>query len=213
MIRSALYAAVLAAAVTVPASAQLQSYGLKVGATQSSIETELPSEDPVSRRGTSWTLFGEWNVPGPVSLVTEAGVAERGYARMASAQPTVALFESTVDPSEYRLDRRMQYVSVAALARLPLVSAGPVSAYAFAGPRMNTLIGRRGEDSDGGMAGYTYRSVAWDATAGVGVEGSGWLPVVVEARYNRGINNAFNDDGWGEPAYHRAVDVMVGVKF
>jgi hypothetical protein len=215
MIRPLSFAVLLALAAAAPASAQaLQSYGVKIGATESNVEVDLPSEEELGRRGVSWTAFAQWNVPGPVGLVTEAGVVERGYARMAgsaAAEPAgdVAF---PVEPM-YRQDRRMQYVSVAALARLPVASAGPVAAYAFAGPRMNTLIGRRGDDSGDTSGEYGYRSVTWEATAGIGAEATRGLPLLVEARYNAGIGDAFSGGGWGDQAHHRAVDVMVGVKF
>jgi hypothetical protein len=180
----------------------VQAYGLKLGGTVSTIATDLPSENPLSRHGFSGVLFAEWNAPGRATLVTEAGYLERGYSRMAGVW---------VDDEgyEYRLDRRMQYVSVAALAKVPAVAAGPASAYAIAGPRMNALVGRRGEDVDG----FDYRHVVWDGTVGLGVEAVRGLPVLAEARFSFGINDALSGGGWGEPAYHRAVDVMVGVKF
>lgn len=215
MMRLALLAVLLALATAAPASAQaLQSYGVKIGGTESNVEVDLPSDEELARRGVSWMAFAQWNVPGPVALVTEAGVVDRGYARMVGSYPAADVYAETValDPPT-RLDRRMRYVSVAALARLPVVSAGPVSAYAVAGPRMNTLIGRRGEDSDGILAGYDYRSVTWDATAGIGVEATRWLPLLVEARYNAGLTDAFSGELWGDEAYHRAVDVMVGIRF
>lgn len=215
MMRLPLYAAVLALASAAPASAQaLQSYGFKLGGTESTIETDLATENPVARRGFNWSVFAEWNAPGRLALVTEAGVLERGYGRTAGSYPALGdpATSLTVDPS-FRLDRRMQYVSVAALAKLPVVSAGPLSAYAVGGPRMNTLIGRGGEDSGDTSGEYGYRAVTWEATAGVGVEATRVLPLLVEARYSAGLNDAFSGEGWGEAAYHRAVDVMVGIRF
>lgn len=218
MIRPASFAVLLALAAAAPASAQtLQSYGIKLGGTESTIETDLPSEDPEARRGFNWMLFAEWSAPGALALVTEAGVVERGYSRLAYSYPAAdgSFAPDVAIPTEppRRLDRRMQYVSLAALARHPLASAGPVSAYAVAGPRMNTLIGRRGEDSGDTSVEYAYRSVTWEATAGVGVEITSRLPLLVEARYSSGLNDAFSGGGWGDEAYHRAVDVMVGIKF
>lgn len=216
MIRASSFAVLLALAAAAPASAQaLQSYGVKIGATESSVKVDLPFEEELSRRGLSWTAFAQWNVPGPVALVTEAGVVERGYARMMGSAATngpAADVAIPVEPS-FRQDRRMQYVSVAALARLPVASAGPASAYAFAGPRMNTLIGRRGDDASYTSGEFGYRAVTWEATAGIGAEATRWLPLLVEARYNTGLGDAFSGGGWGDEAYHRAVDVMVGVKF
>lgn len=209
MIRHTPLALLLALAAAAPASAQLQSYGVKVGGTESTIQTDLPSEDPLRRRGISWTAFAEWNAPGALSLVTEAGVLERGYSRMSGATPDLGSGAGYT----YRQDRRMQYVSVAALAKLPVLRMGPASAYALAGPRMNALVGRRGEDAGGGMPDYAYNDVVWDVTAGVGVEGLRVLPLVVEARYNAGLNDALRGEGWRGEAYHRAVDVMVGIRF
>lgn len=202
MIRTAPFALLLALAAAAPASAQLQAFGLKLGATVSTIETDLPSEDPLNRHGVGGVLFAEWNAPGRASLVTEAGYLERGYSREAG---------TWVDDTGYgyRLDRRMQYVTVAALAKLPALDVGAASTYAVAGPRMNALVGRRGED----VPGYDYRSVVWDGTVGIGAEAVRGLPVMVEARYSFGISDALSGGGWGEPAYHRAVDLMVGVKF
>ncbi|HEX6910504.1 MAG TPA: outer membrane beta-barrel protein [Longimicrobium sp.] len=205
MIRTTPFALLLALAAAAPAAAQMQAYGLKLGATVSTLRTDLPSEDPLTRHGISGVLFAEWNGPGRTSLLTEAGYLERGYSRMAGAEPGTG-----DDPGyAYRLDRRMQYVTVAALAKLPAVELGPASTYAIAGPRMNALVGRRGED----VPGYDYRSVVWDGTVGIGAEAVRGLPVVAEARYSVGINDALSGGGWGEPAYHRAVDLMVGVKF
>lgn len=204
MIRKAPFVLLLALAAAAPASAQtLEQFGIKLGGTVSTIETDLPSEDPVSRQGFNGVLFAQVGLPGPVALFAEAGYLERGYARMVSSVP-----EASTDPYEYRLDRRMQYVTVAALARLDLLRAGSASAYAVAGPRMNALVGRRGED----VPGYGYRSVVWDGTAGVGVEMRG-LPVIAEARYSRGFNDALSGEGWRGTAYHRAVDVMLGIRF
>jgi opacity protein-like surface antigen len=209
MIRLAALAVLLALAAA-PASAQrVEAFGLKLGPTVSTIETDLPSEDPISRRGVNAVLFAQVGLPGPVSLVTEAGYLERGYARNTGSIPD----DGSMEPYTYRLDRRMQYVTVAALARLDVARVGPVSAYAVAGPRMNALVGRRGEDTDGGMPGYEYRSVAWDVTAGAGVELVRGLPVLVEARYNAGLNDALDGEGWRGSAYHRATEVLVGFRF
>lgn len=210
MIRLASLALLLSLTAAAPMSAQaVEAFGIKFVGTESTIRTDLPSEDPIERRGMGGVLFAEWNVPGPASLVTEAGYLERGYSRMTGGGPAMG-----EEPGHmYRLDRRMAYVSVAALARLPLADVGPVGTYAIGGPRMNALVGRSGEDSGGGMPEYGYNDVTWDATVGVGAELLRGLPVLVEARYNAGLNDAFSGEGWGEPAYHRAVDVMVGVKF
>ncbi|HST62011.1 MAG TPA: outer membrane beta-barrel protein [Longimicrobium sp.] len=221
MIRASFAVLLALAAAAAPASAQLQSHGVKIGGTESTIETDLPSEDPEARRGFNWMIFAEWNAPGALALVTEAGLVERGYSRISwtlpvadgSADASVAPDVATPTEPPMRLDRRMQYVSVAALARVPVATVGPVAAYAIAGPRMNTLVGRRGDDSGDTSGEYGYRAVTWEATAGVGVEATRWLPLLVEARYNAGLNDAFSGSGWSDEAYHRAVDVMVGVKF
>lgn len=203
-------AVLLALAAAAPASAQrVEAFGLKLGPTVSTIETDLASEDPISRDGFNAVVFAQVGLPGPLSLVTEAGYVERGYARNTGASPA----DGSAEPYTYRLDRRMQYVTVAALARLDVARVGPVSAYAVAGPRMNALVGRRGEDVDGGMPGYRYSPVAWDATAGAGVELSRWLPVLVEARYNAGLNDALEGEDWRGSAYHRATEVLVGFRF
>lgn len=202
------FALLLALAAAAPASAQrLETYGFKFGPNTSTIQTDLPSEDPVRRHGVNAVLFAQLGLPGRLGLVTEAGYVERGYAREVSADPDVIMDDV------YRLDRRMQYVTVAALARLDVARMGPASAYALAGPRMNALVGRRGEDTDNGIPGYGYRAVAWDFSAGAGVELVNGLPLLLEARYNVGLNDAFQGEGWRGTAYHRAVDVVVGLKF
>jgi Outer membrane protein beta-barrel domain len=183
-----------------PAPAQqLRAWGLKAGSTLSSIQTELPSEDPEQRRGYSALAFGEWTAAGPLSLVAEAGYVERGYERDATV---------TVDDQVFphRLDKRFQYVSLAALAKVTVGTVGPLSGYVVAGPRVNALVGsRRGED----VPDYEYRPVVWDASVGAGVE---VRHAVLEVRYNRGLNDALQGS-WGEPAYHRAVDFVLGWKF
>jgi hypothetical protein len=211
MIRHATLAALLAVAAAAPASAQrVEAFGLKLGPTVSTVETNLASEDPVSRDGFNAVAFAQVGLPGPVSLVAEAGYLERGYARD-HVGPIPA--DGSTDPYAYRIDRRMEYVTVAALARLDVLRAGPVSAYAVAGPRVNALIGRRGEDVDGSMPGYRYSPVALETTAGAGVELTRWLPVLVEARYNAGLNDALKGDEWRGSAYHRAAEVLVGFRF
>jgi hypothetical protein len=203
MIRTTPFALVLALAAAAPASAQpLETFGIKLSLTASTIRTDLPSEDPETRHGGGGVLYAQWNGPGRASLVTEAGYLERGYSRWQSAYPDV------MDPYAHRLDKRMQYVSVATLAKVPVAGTGAASAYVIAGPRMNALVGRRGED----VPGYDYRPVVWDGTAGVGLEMRG-LPVLAEARYSRGFNDALSGDGWRGTAYHRALDIMVGVRF
>ncbi|HEX2081431.1 MAG TPA: porin family protein [Longimicrobium sp.] len=197
---SVLLLTVALAISSAPASAQhLRAWGLKGAATLSSIQTELPSEDPEQRRGYSAFVFGEWAAAGPLSLVAEAGYLERGYSRDASVAVDDRVFE-------HRLDKRFQYVSVAALARVTAGTLGPVSPYVVAGPRMNALVGnRRGE----GVPNYDYRPVVWDASIGAGMEAR---HAVLEVRYNVGLNDALQGE-WGEPAYHRAVDFVLGWKF
>jgi hypothetical protein len=203
MIRASSFAILLALATAAPASAQaVEALGLKFGATVSSLETEADQET-FSRRGFTGVLFAQWNGPGRLSLVTEAGYSERGYER------EIGFLPGMLDPDTRRVERRMQYASIAALAKLPVLRVGPVASYAVAGPRVNSLLGsRRGDD----LPGQDYRSIAWDGTVGLGAEAVGGL-VMVEARYNFGLSDAFHGMGWDEPAYHRVVDLMVGVKF
>lgn len=198
---SVLLLALALAVSAAPASAQhLRGWGVKAGSTLSSIQTELPSEDPEQRRGYSAFVFGEWAGAAPLSLVAEAGYLERGYSRDATIVVDDQAFER-------RLDRRFQYVSVAALARVTAGAMGLVSPYVAAGPRMNALVGnRRGE----GIEGYDYAAVVWDASFGAGVEAR---RAVLEVRYNVGLNNALQGDSWGDTAYHRAVDFVLGWKF
>lgn len=193
---SVLLLALALAASDAPASAQhLRAWGLKAGATLSSLQTDLPTEDPEQRRGFSGFVYGEVAGPGPASLVAEAGYLERGYTRDATVAVDDEVFRRT-------LDKRFQYVSVAALAKV----RGPASLYVLAGPRMNALVGsRRGE----GVPNYDYRPLVWDASFGVGAEAR---HVVAEVRYNVGLNDALQGD-WGESAYHRAVDFVLGWKF
>ncbi|HEU0299409.1 MAG TPA: outer membrane beta-barrel protein [Longimicrobium sp.] len=178
-----------------PAPAQHpRAWGVKAGPTVSSIHTELPSEDAQRRRGYAALLFGEWAGSGLLSLVAEAGYVERGYTRDATVGPG--------DPVSRRLDRRFQYVSLAALSKARVGTLGPMSTYVVAGPRMNALVGSsRGEGVPG--------SVVWEASAGAGAEGR---HAVVEVRYNRGLNNAMRAP-WTQPAYHHAVDFVLGWKF
>jgi hypothetical protein len=203
MIRASSFAMLLALAGAAPASAQaVETFGLKLGATVSSLETEL-NEQTFSRRGYTGVLFAQWNAPGRLSLVTEAGYSERGYEREIGWTPGM------LDPDTRRVERRMQYVSLAALARVPVLPLGPVATYAVAGPRMNALLGsRRGDDEPG----QNYRSVAWDGTVGLGADAVHGR-VFLEARYNFGLSDAFSGAGWDDPAYHRVLDLMVGVKF
>jgi hypothetical protein len=203
MIRASSVAFLLALASAAPASAQtVETFGLKFGATVSSLETEL-NEQTFSRRGYTGVLFAQWNAPGRLSLVTEAGYSERGYEREIGWRPGM------LDPDRGRVERRMQYASVAALAKVPVLPLGPVAGYAVAGPRVNALLGsRRGGD----LPGQNYRSVALDGTVGLGAEAVHGR-VLLEARYNFGLSDAFSGLGWDEPAYHRVLDLVVGVKF
>lgn len=191
----------LALALTAaPAPAQhLRAWGIKAGSTLSSIHTTLPSEDPHRRHGYAALVFGEWTGAGLLSLVAEAGYLERGYTRYATVGPDDQV-------SRRKLDRRFQYVSLAALSKARIGTLGPLSTYVVAGPRMNALVGsRRGE----GVPGYDYGSVVWEASAGAGVEAR---RAVLEVRYNRGLNNALQGY-WGQPAYHHAVEFVLGWKF
>jgi hypothetical protein len=183
-----------------PVSAQHpRAWGIKAGSTLSSIDTELPSEDPQRRRGYAALVFGEWTGAGPLSLVAEAGYVERGYTRDATVIVDDQVFERQVD-------RRFQYVSLAALSKARVGTLGPLSTYVVAGPRINALVGsRRGE----GVPGYDYGSVVWEASAGAGAEAR---HAVLEVRYNRGLNNALRGS-WGQPAYHHAVEFVLGWKF
>ena len=194
-----LLALVLAAAGAAPASAQhLRAWGVKSGLTLSNLQTELASEDPEFRVGVSGFLFGEWSGSGRASVVAEAGYLQRGYARIVSTQVEDVVMERS-------LDRPFNYISLAALAKVRIARLGPASTYVVAGPRMNVLVGdRRGED----VPNYDYRSVVWDASVGVGAEGR---HTILEIRYSRGLNDALEGE-WGEPAYHRALDVVLGLK-
>lgn len=203
MIRKTPLVVLAALAAAVPATAQhVESFGFRLSATVSTIETDLPSEDAQVRDGSGAVLFVQWNGPGRISLVTEASYLERGYQRRQGASPDM------IDLHGGWLDRRMQYVSVAALARVPVVRVGPVSSYAVAGPRMNALVGRRGED----VPGYSYSSIVWDGTAGIGLQVRR-VPVTFEARYSHGFSDAFSGEGWRGSAHHRAVDYMIGLRF
>lgn len=192
---------VLAAA---PAHAQMRAYGIKAGATVSDIQTDLPSEDPESRQGISALIFGEWSGAGATGLVVEAGYVERGYSRMGQTVIDDGGSDAVILTRKH--DKPFRYVSVAALGRLELLRLPGAAFYALAGPRLNALVGgRSGEE----MPGYDYWPVVWDATGGIGFESGS---ILAEVRYNAGLNDALSGDGWGEAAYHRALDVIVGVR-
>ena len=203
MRRPILLALLFLLAATPLSAQQFRAAGIKLGGTVSTIQTNLPSEEPVSRRGLTGVLFAEWAASARTALVAEAGYVERGYAREFSSAP-----DGGGGTAEHRDDFPFRYVSVAALGKVEVLDAGPAAAYVLAGPRANVLLCCEAED----VPEYDYRRLAWDAAAGIGARASRGLPLLAEVRVSFGLSDALQGD-WRGQAYHRAVDLLVGIEF
>lgn len=202
-------------ALAAPAHGQLvRGYGLKAGLTYSDVRSpdldgggeRSLSLDTERRPGMAILGFVEWLTTPAFSLVTEAGYLQRGF------QQTV---EVRTDPGpggaldEHPLDTRLDYASVAALAKLRRPTGAAVP-YISGGPRVDFFLG--GTPSGDGSLASSYAPAAVGGTIGVGVEIPQALPVAlfVEARYNIDISNALPDVP--RDAYNNAFDLLVGVR-
>jgi hypothetical protein len=201
-------------AVSPPASGQiLRGFGLKAGVTSSDVRSpdlDLGGEEPTSfdtkrRTGVVALAYLEWlNLPA-VSIVTEAGYIQRGYATELNVRDAQNNPAGTL-----RLTTRFDYVSFAAQAkvRLPHGTFGP---YALAGPRLDIFVG--GEPNEEGTLASAYSTTAFGGTIGVGLEAFRPLPVTLfgEIRYNFDVTNSLPDVP--RDAYNNAIDLLIGVRF
>lgn len=197
----------------VPAQAQLiRGYGVKAGVTAANVRSpdlDLGGETPISfdtvrRYGVSALAFAEWLDLPFLSVVTEAGYVQRGYATETEGRDLNNNPIGTI-----RSDTRFDYLSFAAHAKLR-APGGVVAPYVIGGPRLDVLLGGS-PGGEGSIVSY-YSPTAFGITAGVGAETTELLPVVVfgEIRYNVDFTNSLPDVP--RDMYNNAFDVLVGVR-
>ncbi|WP_456428572.1 outer membrane beta-barrel protein [Rhodocaloribacter sp.] len=197
--------------MNLPARAQaIRGFGVKIGPTSSDIRTDAGFEnDPLvekrhRRTGLVAFVFVEWLDASPLSIVTEAGYAQRGYYTEHERR------DARNDPAgTFRVTTRFDYVSSAALLKFRHTGTS-LAPYALAGPRLDVFLGG---NPDNDPIAEAYNSLAAGGVVGFGVETESLLPVSVflEARYSFDLTNALPDVP--RDAYNNAFDVLIGVRF
>ncbi|HET6567731.1 MAG TPA: outer membrane beta-barrel protein [Rhodothermales bacterium] len=201
-------------AFAVPARAQLiRGYGIKAGLTAANVrspdlnpDSENPIRfDTVRRYGVAALAYAEWLNLSFLSIVTEGGYVQRGYAMEHEVRDL-----NNNPAGTARFDWRFDYLSFAAQAKLR-APGGVVAPYVTGGPRLDVYLG--GSPGEDGSLAAAYSPTAFGVTAGVGVEAAQLLPVAVfgEVRYNVDFTNSLPDDV-PRDAYNNALDVLVGVR-
>lgn len=181
----------------------IRGYGIKAGVSSSNVRSP-DSFDTKRRTGFGLFAFMEWLGTSPLSIVTEAGYAQRGFAteqegRDAQNNPT----------GTFRFEDRFDYLSLAAHAKVRWPSA-PLAPYVLGGPRLDILLG--GDPDGEGSLASSYSSTAVGGTFGAGVEISRNLPVALfaEIRYSFDVTNSLPDVP--RDAYNNAFDVILGLR-
>jgi hypothetical protein len=148
--------------------------------------------------------FVEWLGSSPVSIVTEAGYVQRGFATENEGR------DDQNNPTwTFRTDERFDYISLAPQAKVRL-QRGRVAPYALAGPRLDFFLGGS-PDEEGSLASY-HASTAFGGVLGAGLEFSQGRPVTpfAEIRYNFDVTNSLPDVP--RDMYNNAVDFILGVR-
>lgn len=208
-----LVAAVLAAATLFPAAiadAQIvRSYGVTAEITSSDVrspEVSVPGGPSLDfeterRIGVGLAGFVEFNTAGPMSVVTEVGYAQRGYAWEIDVRDAQNNPQGTT-----KLNERFDFLSLDAALKFRHAFSW-ITPYALAGPEVRFKLGGNGPLSDP-QSGTTY-----GLTSGIGAElmrGTG-LGFLAEIRYAVDLSNSLPDVP--RDIYHNAIDIRMGVRF
>ena len=157
----------LALSLSCPIQAQpLQSFGVKAGLTTASA---LDNLDHFERRlGLDVLAHAEWFDLGRVSFITEAGYAQRGFIEVSEERDG-----DNVYLSDAKANTRLDYLTSGLFVKVHQ-EGNAASAYLFAGPRLDVLVGRRrgtfafSTVSFGSSIADYYRSPAFGGTVGIG---------------------------------------------
>lgn len=192
-------------ASTFPAQAQLiRGYGIKAGVTSSNVRSQNFDLEQKRRTGIGFSAFVEWLDASPLSIVTEAGYVQRGFAVEYEARDAEKNAIGTL-----RFDDRFDYLSFAthAKARWP---NGALSPYVLGGPHFDVLLSGH-PDEEGSLSSF-YSATAFGGTLGAGVEFSQRLPVnlFTEIRYSFDLTNSLPDVP--RDAYNNTFEVLLGVR-
>ena len=202
--------ALCALALSLPAAAQpLQSFGLKAGLTAASAFDNIA--DYERRLGLDVRAYVEGFDLGAVSLVTEAGYAQRGFVEVQEELGPSGEHCGTV-----KSNTRLDYLTAALLVKAQREGAF-ASPYVLAGPRLDALVGRRpgtfeysvgpSESQDAGL----YDSPAFGGTVGAGaVLHRLPVPVLVEARFNLDVTDSM--PGIPRDVRNNAFDLLIGIR-
>ncbi len=221
-----LLALFLVSALAFTAHAQsLRSYGLKTGLTSANarvVYAHRPDihqvlitdkEGDVRHTGMTVALYGDWNVAGPLSLLTQLEYVQRGFGErvwygdvMHGEGPFLSVDWTRID-----------YLSVPVLAKVAF-SAASARPYLLIGPRADFLLAHH-MDFD---SRYYLRLAVNDlerfnmgATFGGGLEVATGLPVSVllEVRYSHDLVDGNRRGGADRLVFKQnAFDVLVGIK-
>lgn len=190
----------------------VQGFGIKAGLTSSDIHPTFKTDgerplifDTKRRRGLGIFAFVEWFSPSSVSLLTEAGYIQRGFATEHGYRDAQNNPAGTI-----RLDNRFDYLSFSTLVKLRGPDARVVP-YVMGGPRLDLFLG--GTPDEEGTLASSYASTAIGGTLGVGVEFQRLLPFTLfaEARYTTDFTNSLPDVP--RDAYNNAFDVLLGFRW
>lgn len=188
----------------------IRGYGIKAGLTLSDVHSpELTgaggtpiSFDTVHRTGFVALGFVEWLKASPLSIITEAGYVQRGFAiefegRDAQNNPT----------GKFRTEDRFDYLQLVVLAKLRLPQTR-LSPYIIIGPHLGLFLG--GDPDGEGSLADSYASTAFGGTGGGGIEVALQVPIFVEIRYSIDLTNSLPDVP--RDAYNNAIEVVAGIR-
>jgi len=187
----------------------LRGFGLKVGAVsayQSWKYASIPDLPTETRWGLTGAGFFEF-----FDLPLLSGVLEFQYTQRGMTLTLPVYTESNPEvPAYYRTNRpRVDYLSIPILAKVRLNTPLLVP-YLVAGPRWDFLISKKGDGFDTVVD--KFKTSEFNATFGIGVELSEFLPTVLiaEFRYNPSFSDAFNNNFLA--VRNRSFDFLLGVR-
>ena len=146
----------------------VRSFGLMLGATAASQDwayaANVGSLDARTRWGIDVGGFVEWLDIPILSISTEVHYVQKGFK---IETPVTTAQSPDGNGSVFTLSPRVDYLSIPIVAKCRLDLAGS-SLYAFAGPRVDFLVGSN--DEGFGAVLDKFKSTEYGATMGLGVE-------------------------------------------
>ena len=201
----------LTLAAVFPTQAQLlRGYGVKVGPVAGDVrspgldgESSIPLETE-RRIGLAAFAYAEWLDLPRVSVVTEAGYVQRGFAFEQANSDEEGNPAGTI-----RFGTRLDYLAFATQLKLRLPE-GLLVPYLVGGPHLSLFLG--GDPDGEGALASSYAPTAFGGAVGVGAEASRLLPFAVfgELRYGFDVTNSLPDVP--RDAYNNAFELLVGVR-